>query len=167
MESNTADVLVLGAGAAGLAAAHELCQAGLRVSVIEARERVGGRIFTQHLPGYPLPIELGAEFIHGRPPESFALIEQAGLLAYEINGDHWLAQNNQLVPGEALWAQADQLFAQMAAVGDTDCSFQTFLAHFQGDPAWRDAAALAASYVEGFDAADIGAVSVQALIQER
>ncbi len=86
MEDETADVLVLGAGAAGLAAAQQLSQEGLRVIVIEARNRVGGRIFTQHVSGHPLPIELGAEFIHGRPPESFALVEQAGLLVYEING---------------------------------------------------------------------------------
>ena len=167
MDNEMADVLVLGAGVAGLAAAQELSQAGLRVIVLEARDRVGGRIFTQHMPGHPLPIELGAEFIHGRPPESFALVEQAGLLVYEINGDRWLAQDNQLIPSTALWERADQIFAQMATVGDTDYSFQSFLARFQRDPAWRDAAALAASYVEGYDAADISTVSVQALIQEQ
>jgi monoamine oxidase len=167
MEDATADVLVLGAGVAGLAAAQELSQAGLRVIVIEARDRIGGRVFTQHVSGHPLPIELGAEFIHGRPPVSFALIEQAGLLAYEINGEQWLAQDRLLVPSDALWNQANQLFTQMAAVGAPDCSFQTFLARFQSDPAWRDAAALAASYVEGFDAADISNASVQALIHEQ
>ena len=93
MEDETADVLVLGAGAAGLAAAADLSQAGLRVIVLEARDRIGGRIFTRHVPGRPLPIELGAEFIHGRPPESFALVDQAGLLVYEVNGDDWLAQD--------------------------------------------------------------------------
>jgi monoamine oxidase len=158
---------VLGAGVAGLAAAQELSQAGLRVTVLEARDRVGGRIFTQHVPGHPLPIELGAEFIHGRPSASFALVEQAGLLVYEINGDRWLAQGSQLAPSDALWNQANQLFTQMAALGDTDRSFQSFLAPFQHDPAWRDAAAMAASYVEGFDAADIGNVSVQALLHEQ
>src|SRR5215207_802082 len=135
MDDQTADVLVLGAGVAGLAAAQELSQAGLRVIVIEARDRIGGRIFTQHVPGHPLPIELGAEFIHGRPPASFALVEQAGLLVYEINGDSWLAQDSQLIPSDALWQQAAQLFAQMAASGDTDCAFHTFLARFQSDPA--------------------------------
>ncbi|HEY3232129.1 MAG TPA: NAD(P)/FAD-dependent oxidoreductase [Roseiflexaceae bacterium] len=167
MEDATADVLVLGAGAAGLAAAQELSQLGLRVIVIEARDRVGGRIFTQDVPGHPLPIELGAEFIHGRPPESFALVEQAGLLVYEINGDRWLAQGRQLAPSDALWKQTNQLLTQMASAGDTDRSFQTFLTAFQGDPAWRDAAAMAASYVEGFDAADISTVSVQALLHEQ
>src|SRR5262245_49870445 len=131
MEHETADVLVLGAGAAGLAAAHELSQAGMRVIVIEARDRVGGRIFTQHVPGHPLPIELGAEFIHGRPPESFALVEQAGLLIYEINGASWLAKDGQLVSSDALWDRTDQLFMQMASAADTDVSFQTFLARFQ------------------------------------
>jgi monoamine oxidase len=167
MDDETADVLVLGAGVAGLAAAQELSQAGLRVIVIEARDRIGGRVFTQHVPDHPLPIEFGAEFIHGRPPASIALVEQARLLVYEINGDRWLAQGSQLTSSDALWMQADQLFAQMAAAGAADCSFQTFLARFQSDPAWHDAAALAASYIEGFDAADISKVSVQALIHEQ
>src|SRR5215213_5780558 len=139
MDDETADVLVLGAGVAGLAAAQELSQAGMRVIVIEARDRIGGRIFTRHVPGHPLPIELGAEFIHGRPPESFALVEQAGLLVYEINGDYWLAQDSQLAPSTALWKQADQIFAQMEAASDTDRSFQSFIARFQHDPVWCDA----------------------------
>src|ERR1041384_5962928 len=66
------DVLVLGAGAAGLAAARDLSQAGLRVTVIEARPRVGGRILTLHDPRSPVPIELGAEFVHGEAPETLA-----------------------------------------------------------------------------------------------
>src|SRR6476660_6375368 len=112
MKDETVDVLVLGAGAAGLAAAQELSQAGLRVTVLEARDRIGGRIFTQHVPGHPLPIELAAEFIHGRPPDSFALVEQAGLAAYEVNGDRWLAQEQQLTTSDQLWQQADQIFEQ-------------------------------------------------------
>jgi monoamine oxidase len=167
MDDQTADVLVLGAGIAGLAAAQELSRAGLRVIMLEARDRIGGRIFTQHVPGYPLPIELGAEFIHGRPPESFALVEQAGLLVYEINGDRWLARDGRLASSDALWEQTNQLFAHMMTTTGPDRSFQTFLAHFQRDPAWRDAAAMAASYVEGFDAADPSNASVQALIREQ
>ena len=68
--SQNPDVIILGAGAAGLSAAVELLRAGLAVSVIEARNRIGGRIFTQRDPVCDAPIELGAEFIHGKPPEN-------------------------------------------------------------------------------------------------
>ena len=72
------DVLVLGAGIAGLAAARSLADAGQRVALIEARDRIGGRIFTDRITrnsGEPVSIELGAEFIHGLPPVSWDLIK--------------------------------------------------------------------------------------------
>ncbi|MBO9319865.1 MAG: FAD-dependent oxidoreductase, partial [Chloroflexus sp.] len=62
--SETFDVVVVGAGAAGLAAARTLHDAGVRVVVVEARPRIGGRIWTDRSCG-PYPIELGAELIHG------------------------------------------------------------------------------------------------------
>jgi monoamine oxidase len=63
----TWDVIVAGAGIAGLAAAERLGQAGLKVLVLEARDRIGGRILT--LPGLTPEhgIELGAEFVDGKP----------------------------------------------------------------------------------------------------
>ena len=62
-----ADVLVVGAGIAGLAAAERLAASGRRVLVLEARDRIGGRIHTAHDPELATPIELGAEFVHGQP----------------------------------------------------------------------------------------------------
>lgn len=59
-----ADVLVVGAGAAWLAAARDLSTAGLSVLVLEARDRVGGRVHTLREPQLPVPFELGAEFIN-------------------------------------------------------------------------------------------------------
>jgi monoamine oxidase len=69
------DVAVIGAGAAGLAAAQDLIAAGLRVCCLEARGRIGGRIFTAH--DTPLAVELGAEFVHGRSDEIFDLAPRA------------------------------------------------------------------------------------------
>ena len=66
------DAVIIGAGAAGLAAARELSGAGKRVCILEARPRTGGRIHTLHVPDLPLPIELGAEFIHGEAHETFS-----------------------------------------------------------------------------------------------
>src|SRR5690606_22043770 len=84
----TPDVIVIGAGAAGLAAAAAFGEAGVRVLVLEARDRVGGRIHTLHVPDFPLPIELGAEFVHGRPEETAGIIERAGLAQYDVSDRH-------------------------------------------------------------------------------
>jgi monoamine oxidase len=75
--SITADVVILGAGVAGLAAASELASAGVPVTVLEARNRVGGRIYTLHPADIEFPVELGAEFVHGRPPELLSLLHNA------------------------------------------------------------------------------------------
>src|SRR5688572_28130252 len=82
------DVVVLGAGAAGLAAARDLSQAGVRVTVLEARARVGGRVLTVHDPRAPVPLELGAEFIHGAAPETLHAAEAAGLAVVELPDRH-------------------------------------------------------------------------------
>src|SRR6202035_839754 len=83
------DTIVIGAGAAGLSAARELSGAGHRLCLLAARQRLGRRIFTLHTPDLPLPIELGAEFIHGEEPTTFAIVEAAALLAYELPDTHW------------------------------------------------------------------------------
>ena len=61
--------VVIGAGAAGLAAAQRLHEQGEDVVVLEARDRIGGRVWTVRPRSLAVPIELGAEFIHGDPPE--------------------------------------------------------------------------------------------------
>ena len=59
------DVIVVGAGAAGIAAARRLTARGLRVAVLEARDRVGGRAVTTILKGHP--VDLGAHWLHAGP----------------------------------------------------------------------------------------------------
>ncbi|MDQ3145792.1 MAG: FAD-dependent oxidoreductase, partial [Actinomycetota bacterium] len=72
------DVVVLGAGMAGLTAARDLRRAGLSVLVVESSERVGGRIRTdRQLCG--LPVELGAEFIHTMSADTWPEVRAAGL----------------------------------------------------------------------------------------
>ncbi|MCS7050305.1 MAG: FAD-dependent oxidoreductase, partial [Thermomicrobium sp.] len=75
-------VLILGGGVAGLAAAWRLVQAGVEVLVLEARERVGGRVWTTFEYG-PFPVELGAEFIHGDRVITWRFLERYGLRALD------------------------------------------------------------------------------------
>src|SRR5688572_22159316 len=58
-------VIVVGAGAAGLAAAGALHAAGARVTVLEARDRIGGRIHTDRTT-FGIPVELGAQYVQGK-----------------------------------------------------------------------------------------------------
>src|SRR5687767_5606006 len=83
------DVVVIGAGASGLAAASELAYRGRSALLVEARERIGGRIWSHREPGLPVAVELGAEFIHGKPETVFSLLEKAGSAAVDRGSEHW------------------------------------------------------------------------------
>ena len=83
------DVIIVGAGVSGLAAARALRERGVRVEVLEARDRIGGRVFTHRDPRAPAPIELGAEFVHGSAPEVMSIVRDAGLLAVDVCGERW------------------------------------------------------------------------------
>ncbi|MFD3374999.1 MULTISPECIES: flavin monoamine oxidase family protein [unclassified Streptomyces] len=72
------DVVVIGAGAAGLSAARVLADAGKRVTVVEARDRIGGRLWTQP-DAMSVPIELGAQFIHEPNASTWKLVRSQGL----------------------------------------------------------------------------------------
>ncbi|GAB4519506.1 MAG: NAD(P)/FAD-dependent oxidoreductase [Anaerolineae bacterium] len=84
MGQPTWDVIVIGAGMAGLKAAYDLQEAGVSTLVLEARDRIGGRIHTDRTFA-PVPIELGAELIHGRTAQTWPLVQAAGLQTVELD----------------------------------------------------------------------------------
>lgn len=84
-----ADAIVIGAGAAGLAAAQSLSARSLRVMIVEARDRVGGRVLSQPFGRAAVPAELGAEFIHGPAEETMSLLRDAGTAAIDSAGESW------------------------------------------------------------------------------
>jgi len=73
----------------GLAAAARLAQAGVTVRVLEARDRIGGRVHSIRPAGWPVPVELGAEFIMGMIPELLNLAHAAGFPVIELGGTRW------------------------------------------------------------------------------
>src|SRR4051812_44568600 len=96
MVETKSDVVVIGGGIAGLAAAVELARANLSVVVVEARERLGGRIFTVHPKGWARPVELGAEFIHQGNRALWQIMRRSGLRAKRVPGCHWLFNGDGL-----------------------------------------------------------------------
>src|SRR5437868_14628491 len=106
------DVIVLGAGVAGLAAAAALTAAGVRVRVIEARSRVGGRIFTQRERAMGAPVELGAELVHGLPPELCGIARAGALRLAEVKGEHVEARGGRLRKVD-FWNGIQQVMARV------------------------------------------------------
>ena len=160
----TADVIIVGAGAAGLASAQDLTVAGLRVVVLEARGRIGGRILTLKDQSLPVPVELGAEFVHGKSPELFEIIESAHLPFTEVTDRHWYFENGVLSRSRDFWAKIEQLMEQMKSA-DPDRSFKDYLDSLPRDPETERAKWMAVRYVEGFHAARIDRIGVRGLIE--
>src|SRR4051812_29188679 len=73
------DVIIIGAGAAGFGAGRKPHDAGEKILIIGARDRIGGGIHTSYDFVDGTPVELGAEFIHGEHAATLELVKQAGL----------------------------------------------------------------------------------------
>jgi monoamine oxidase len=159
------DVIVVGAGIAGLAAARTLAEKGARVALVEARDRVGGRIYTLPSEAGGLPVELGAEFIHGLPPELIALVEEAGLTRFELEGDTLCYRDGKLQSCEEE-PGIGALFYELGHLKPlpVDLSFEEFAVQrkFSAETLTR-----ARNYVEGFNAADASRISVLALAKQQ
>lgn len=168
MKQTDFDVLIVGAGMAGLTAARELSAAGLTVIVLEARDRVGGRIRTERVQGAEIEaevIELGAEFIHGTPPELWKLIAEAGVSTYQRQGSQICLTDGKL---EECGDSMRQAFDPLEALEDfpgPDVSFAKYLEQQQTPFEQRGPAI---GYVEGFNAADHREISALSLgVQQR
>src|SRR5215212_4697184 len=96
MEQQKFDVIIIGAGAAGLMAAWELAQAGNAVGILEARDRIGGRVHTIEDQRFDMPVELGAEFIHGNLEHTQLLLKRSGTLQYKLSGTIWQKHEGEL-----------------------------------------------------------------------
>jgi monoamine oxidase len=161
-----ADAIVIGAGAAGLAAARSLAGRSLRVIVLEARDRVGGRVWSSPSSRAAVPAELGAEFIHGRAEETMALLRGAGTAAVDTGGESWVCcEDGDLRRDDADFVSAAGIFEGTRALAG-DESVARFLRRFEDDEAMRETVEAARAFVEGFEAADPAIASAQAIADE-
>jgi monoamine oxidase len=158
---SSVDVAIVGAGVAGLAAMRLLEDAGIRTQVLEARDRIGGRILTVHDSRLPHAIELGAEFIHGSAEELVEIVHSARLTAFTIEGTRWRMRGGRLTQTD-LWQALHTVMRHLRSRGP-DESFADFLARKPGGRGAGDARVLAVQFVEGFHAADTHLISAKAI----
>ena len=151
------DALIIGAGIAGLIAARHLTEAGLRVTLLEARDRLGGRIYTHSTAEFP--VELGAEFVHGRPDEILSLAAEGAVPLVPVQGKFRRKINGEWVEAGHMMAKIDKLFAKLPTE-EPDESFQYYLDRNGEDEETKQQAL---KYVEGFHAANPSLISARSL----
>ncbi len=162
-----ADAVVIGAGAAGLAAARRLAERSLRVIVLEGRDRIGGRVWSRALPGTDAPVELGAEFIHGPAEPTMRLMREAGLRAVATGDESWVrGEDGELRPDPGDFSAVAAEVLEQASSLAADESVERFLRRFERNEPARESVEMSRAFVEGFEAADPAIASVRAIADE-
>ena len=159
------DVIIIGACAAGLAAGRELAKAGKKVILLEARNRIGGRINTLNVPDFSTPLEAGAEFIHGEMPVTQLLLKEAGISYYPSEGNYYSIRNGKFQQSDSLGETFSVIF-QKAGSLKQDLPFGKFLDQFLNEDKYKSIRETARGLAEGYDVADIQRVSTFALLEE-
>ena len=159
------DVIIIGAGAAGLMAAKKLSAEGLKVCVLEARDRIGGRIYTTKEPDFSTTVEGGAEFIHGNLSVTLDLFKEAAVDRLEIAGDVW-----QVTDGR--WNQKNDFFENAELVKKhlktlkEDISIAEFIKQFFAEDKYKNLRKSLASYIEGYYSGKTERSSAKTFLEE-
>lgn len=160
-------VIVIGAGAAGLAAAHDLVKAGRFVTVLEARPRIGGRVHTVRRSRGGSVIELGAEFAHGKPTDFKKILKhEDGAGVKPLKDSHAILWDGILLRKRDIWTPiTDNLQDMRPPPAEDDRPVSDFLDERRRvlDPMTF---ALLFDYIEGFNAADARDLSLSAFAKE-
>lgn len=163
--SEPVDAIVMGGGVSGLAAARELSRSGLRIILIEARERMGGRVYTLRRRSGAAPVEMGAEFVHGGNADLWRLLRSAGVRPRTLPERHWLAQCGVATRIAGL---DKKLGSVTRLIEPAKAGSLSFAGYFRRYPPGVDAERwrLARGFVEGFEAAPMDRISAKSLAGE-
>ena len=157
--------LILGAGAAGLMAGRELARAGQKVTILEARDRCGGRIHPLPASEFGYSAEGGAEFVHGAAPVTRALMGEAGLSLAPMTGSRWNVRAGALSSDKSTPFDAEPLHQALAEL-KADLPIAEFLGTYFPGPKHAAMRRSITRMVEGYDAADPARASTFALRDE-
>lgn len=156
---------VIGAGAAGLVAARGLARAGKRVTVLEARDRCGGRIETLPVEDFGYRAEGGPEFVHGAARVTRAVMREAGLSLSPRGGSRWNTRSGAFVPDDPRLPHANEFYRALREV-EIDLPIAEFLDAQFADAQYDELRRRITRTVEGYDAADPHRASTLALRDE-
>jgi monoamine oxidase len=158
------EILIIGAGACGLMAGRLLAQKGHRVTIVEARDRSGGRIWTDET-AFSAPVEMGAEFIHGNQPLTMSLVQQSGSEISEMKGKWYQLRNSRVSEANMFNAQWEEMLKEIKKLRE-DTDIASFLQERFPGPRYAQLREDVFQFTEGYDAADPHRVSAFALREE-
>ncbi|MFN8286347.1 MAG: NAD(P)/FAD-dependent oxidoreductase [Chitinophagales bacterium] len=147
------DIIIVGAGAAGLYAARELQKTGKKILVLEAQNRIGGRIHSVHSPFVGEPLEAGAEFIHGNLPITLELLKQYSIPYQEVDGTMWTVKDSELHK-EDDFIESDRQLRQALKELKEDVSVEDFLNTYMQGEEHKEVRDSVKQFVEGYGAAN-------------
>ncbi|PIR41682.1 MAG: hypothetical protein COV30_02465 [Candidatus Yanofskybacteria bacterium CG10_big_fil_rev_8_21_14_0_10_37_15] len=160
------DILVIGAGAAGLMTAKELSKTGKKVTILEARDRIGGRIYPLFKETFGYPAQGGAEFVHGPAPITKTVLKEAGLTYVPINKiDYLYAHKGKLVKIPELWSYENLLNKRLKNL-KKDMPIAEFLNKYFKEKKYETLKKLIIGTTENYDAADPKKISTFVLRDE-
>jgi monoamine oxidase len=164
-EQSQYDVIVVGAGIAGLSAALDLRKQSKAVMIIEARERTGGRIHSAREGNFSKPVEAGAEFVHGNAPMLHKLFESAGIPLVKTESNAWEIERGKLKPSDIVTPDIEMLSNALQKL-KVDITMSEFLnTNFPGS-GFGSLRENVKYMVQGFDAADVTKISALSLRDE-
>lgn len=160
-----ADILIIGAGAAGLMAGMQLSRKGKKVLFLEARDKTGGRINTITNAGFTHHTELGAEFVHGQLPVTLALLKEAKIKPLDAAGDMWRYADGKFNKSEQFLLHYDVIIKKMNAL-TADITLDEFLNTYLSAKKYTETCTMLRNFAAGYDTADPYRFSVFAMRKE-
>lgn len=159
------DIIIIGAGASGLYAAHDLALKKMGVLVLEGQDRIGGRMYTNLPENFSAPIERGAEFVHGEAPLTLKILKKVKAEYVEMVGNIFQTTHDQIEKNDFFDSSWDDMLHELKKL-KYDMPFAQFLSTRFGDSRHQELRDNARKFVEGYNAADLNKVSAMALCEE-
>lgn len=159
------DILIIGAGAAGLMAMQHLLHTGHSVCLLEATAVAGGRMATLREPGFNGPVETGAEFVHGKLPLTLSLLDKAGIEYTPVGGSMIAVEQGKWQTNEShdpRWGAMMRLLSQLK----TDTTIAHFLEQYFSGEKYSELRSSVEHFSSGFDLTDINKASALAALHE-
>ena len=158
-------IIIAGGGVAGLFAARELSKQGYDITILEATERLGGRIHTIRNTSFTQPVEKGVEFIHGNLPLTIKLLKEARIEYKPVRGNMIRVVDGDWKTTDDFTLGWDELIKKMNSIRQ-DMTMDEFLQQNFSHEKYDDLRTSVLRFANGFDVADTSRASVLALREE-